>query len=714
MALQKLQFRPGIDRDKTNYENEGGWYECDKVRFVDGSPEKIGGWAKYTTKTLIGVCRQMFGWITSFQDNLLALGTNQKVYIDAGGNLFDVTPIRETTSAGDITFAATSGSSAITVSDTSHGAGVGDFVTFSGALSLSGGITAGTIAGTSTGSATFTAVAQDSTSGDGYGAEFTISSDGAGGYTLDAVTVAGNAYAATDTLIILGTDLGGSSPANDATITVTTVTNGNITAAVLNQNYEILEVLSGDSYTFTAKDPTTGATVAASALDNGNGGSAVVGAYEINSGFGVIVYGYGWGVSTWGRSDWGSGAAQPINLALTTYFFDNFDNDLIMNQNTDGKGAIYYWERGASVDPTSALETRAVLLSSLTGASAVPAEVGQVMVSQTDRHVLALGATPFGGGTFDPLLIRWSDQDNAVDWTPTVTNSAGFLKVSSGSYIVRGFRTRQETLIFTDAGLHSLQYLGTTDVFGIQEIETNISIASPRSVISVNNTVFWMGVDKFYMYNGRVDTLPTTLRNHVFNNINFETMTYVYAGTNQAFNEIWWFYATADSSVNNAYVVYNYKENLWYYGTMNRSAWLDSNIRQYPQAIGDQTIYNHEYGTDDDGAALVATLTSSDFDIGDGEQFMLIRRIIPDIDFTGSNAAEPTVTMTIKPRNFPGSAYRSNESQNVVETSVNVYTDQVFIRARARQMGFEISSSDLGVTWTLGAPRLDAREDGRR
>lgn len=625
MALQKLQFRPGINRDVTNYENEGGWYECDKIRFIDGSPEKIGGWVTYTTNTLAGVCRQMFGWITSFQDNFLALGTNQKVYIEGGGNLFDITPIRDTTAAGDVTFSATNGSSSVTVLDTGNGAIAGDFVTFSGAASLG----------------------------------------------------------------------------------------GNITATVLNQNYEVATSINADAYTIIAKD-TDGNTVTANASDSGNGGGSTIGAYEITSGNGVLVYGYGWGTSTWGRSTWGSGSTEPINFPLTTWFFDNFDNDLIMNQNTGGKGAPYYWERGSTTNPASALATRAVLLSSLAGASDVPAEVGQIMVSQTDKHVLALGATQYGGSDFDPLLIRWSDQDNAVDWTPTVTNSAGFLRVSSGSYIVRGFRTRQETLIFTDVSIHSLQFLGTTDVFSIQELETNTSIASPRSIISVNNTVFWMGHDKFYAYNGRVDTLPSTLRNHVFNNINYDALAYVYAGTNQAFNEIWWFYPTADSNTNNAYVVYNYRENLWYYGTIARSAWLDSGLRQYPQAIGGTTIYNQEYGNDDDGAALEATLTSSDFDIGDGEQFMLIRRIIPDVDFTGSNAAEPKVTLTIKPRNFPGSAYRSNESQNVIETSVNVYTEQVFIRARARQMGFKISSSDLGVAWTLGAPRLDARTDGRR
>lgn len=626
MALQKLSFRPGLNRDTTNYKNEGGWYECDKVRFISGSPEKLGGWEKYSPFALIGVCRSMFGWITSYVDNLLALGTNQKVYIEVGEQLNDITPLRDTTAAGDVTFAATDGSSTITVSDTGHGAQAGDFVTFSGAVSLG----------------------------------------------------------------------------------------GNITADVLNQNYEIVTAPNANSYTITAKDPTTGAAVVADASDSGNGGGSVVGAYEVTSGFGVITYGYGWGTSTWGRLGWGTGSLQPINFPLTTWFFDNFYNDLVFNQNTGGKGKPYIWERGTTVDPTTALQTRGVLLSSLAGNSDVPDEVGQLLVSQTDRHLLAFGATPFGGGDFDPLLIRWADQDDPVDWTPEVTNTAGFLRVSSGSGIVRAFRTRQETLVFTDSTLNSLQFLGTTDVFGIQELETNISIAGPRAVTSANNVVYWMGVDKFYVYNGRVDTLPCTLRNHVFNNINFDALIYVTGGTNETFNEVWWFYPTANSNINDAYVIYNYREQIWYYGTINRSAWLDSITRPKPQAIGGQYIYNHETGTDDDGAAMDSYIQSSDFDIEDGEQFMLIRRMIPDVDFTGSTAAEPQVKLQIRPRNFPGSNYQTEAPENVIETAVGVYTDQVFMRARARQMGFKIYSDTLGVAWQLGDTRLDARPDGRR
>jgi hypothetical protein len=623
MALQKLQFKPGINQDVTNYSNEGGWFECDKVRFLNGYPEKIKGWEQNGAYTLEGTCRALFGWVTSFTDNFLAIGTNSKVYIDVGENLNDITPIRATSEANNI-FAATDGSSTIVVTSSSHGAATGDFVTFSDAASLG----------------------------------------------------------------------------------------GNITANVLNQNYEITRIDS-NSYSISAKD-VDGNTATANSSDSGNGGTSTVQTFEITAGNGTIEYGYGWGTSTWGRLTWGSGSLQPIILPLTVWFFDNFDNDLIMNVNTDGKGAIYYWARGSVVDPTNVIATRAVLLSSRSNASDVPAEVGQIMVSQVDRHLLAFGATPFGGGTFDPLLIRFSNQDEPENFTPSTLNSAGFIKVSSGSRIMTAFRTRQEILVFTDMSVHSMQFLGTTDVFGLQELEANISIASPRCVAGASNVVYWMGADKFYMYNGKVGTLPCTLRDFVFNNINFDALAYVYAGTVESQSEVWWFYPSKNSSTNDSYIVYNYKENIWFYGSLNRSAWLDSNLRQFPQAVGDNFVYNHEVGNDADGSAMAAFITSSDFDIGDGDKFTLVNRIIPDVSFTGSNASEPTVKMTVKPRNFPGSTYSVENDKNVIETSVNVYTEQVFLRARARQMGFKISSDTLGTTWKLGSPRLDGRPDGRR
>ena len=627
MSLQKLQFRAGVNRNITNYSNEGGWFECDKVRFIDGYPEKLNGWARYSPTNVTGTCRALFGYVTSFSDNFLALGTNSKVFIEVGENFNDITPIRTTSDANNI-FAATNGSSVITVAATGHGAETGDFVTFSDATSFG----------------------------------------------------------------------------------------GNIVPAVINQNYEITKI-DDDSYSISAKD-VNGDTVLANSSDagSGKGGTATVQTFEINSGAGVITFGYGWATGTWGRLAWGAGSLRPIINPVTVWFFDNFDNDLVMNVATDSKGPIYYWERGTNADPTSALGTRADLLSSRPNASDVPAEVGQIMVSQVDRHLIAFGATPFGGGDFDPLLIRFANQDEPENFTPILDKtSAGFLRVSSGSRIITAFRTRQEILVYTDVSLHSLQFLGTTDVFGLNELDNNISVASARCVASASNVIYWMGADKFYVYNGRVDTLPCPLRDYVFNNINFNALAYVYAGTVEAQSEIWWFYPTANSTTNDAYIVYNYKDNIWFYGNLNRSAWLDSHVRQYPQAVGDNILFDHETSNDADGSAMTSFITSSDFDIGDGDKFTLINRIIPDVDFSGSEGAEPTVKLTVKPRNFPGNKSGTNEAdQRVIETDVNVYTEQVFMRARARQMGFKISSDNLGTKWQLGSPRIDGRPDGKR
>ena len=626
MALQKLQFRPGINRNITNYSNEGGWFECDKVRFLNGYPEKLNGWITYSPSSILGTCRALFGWVTSFDDNFLAIGTNSKAYIEVGTNLNDITPLRSADATLAVhAFSATNASSVIAVEATAHGTNNGDFVTFSGASSLG----------------------------------------------------------------------------------------GNITSDVLNQNYEITEI-DADNYSISAE-------ITANASDTGDGGPSAIGTYEIPVGNGTVTYGYGWGVGTWGRLGWGSGALQPILLPLTVWFFDNFDNDLVMNVNTGGKGAIFYWERGSSTDPGTPLSTRAVRLTSLAGAKNVPAEVGQIMVSQTDRHLLAFGATPFSGatssedtGTFDPLLIRFANQDEPQNFKPEITNSAGFLRVSSGSRIVTAFRTRQETLVFTDMSVHSLQFLGTSEVFSLQELETNISISGPRCVAVASNVLFWMGTDKFYFYNGRVDTLPCSLRDHVFNDINFDALPYVYAGTVESHNEIWWFYPSADSQTNDSYVTYNYKDKLWFYGKLDRSAWLDANLRQFPQAIGENTLFDHERGVDADGSAMTSFITSSDFDISDGDKFTLVKRILPDVDFTGSNVEEPRVKMTVKPRDFTGSSYRIEDDKNVIETSVGVYTNQIFLRARARQIGFKITSDTLGTSWKLGSPRLDGKPDGRR
>jgi len=622
--LQKMVFKPGVNRDQTNYTNEGGFYSCDKIRFRSGQPQKLGGWLKATPTVLLGICRQMFTWITSLSDNLMAVGTSKKLYIDSGNNLYDITPLQHTSTtlgAAAGPFTATVGSATITVSyatDSGFTPTAGNYVTFSGATSLG----------------------------------------------------------------------------------------GNITATVLNANYKIQSVNSGaTTYTITA-------TAIANSSDTAKGGATVTAKYDIDVGNATTTYGYGWGAGVWGRGGWGTGSITPIKTFQRDWFFDNFDNTLMANIRN---GTPYYWD----LDTT--FLTRAVPLASYPGASDVPTKVMQLLVSQGDKHLLAFGASSYGSGVFDPLLIRWSNQDEPQNWTPLVTNSAGFIRVSRGDAIIRAIPTRQEILVYTNATLNSLQFLGTTDVFGIQELSDNISIASPRAVITVNNQAFWMGTDKFYTYSGRVDTLPCTLRNHVFENLNFDQLEQVVCGTNEQWNEVWWFYPTADSNTNNAYVIYNHFDKIWYYGSINRTAWNDSPLRQFPQAAGGadgaQYIYNHETGVDDDLSPMSSYITSSDFDIVDGEQFLLIKRIIPDVSFDGSNTASnpsPSVKFKMKPRNFPGSAYGTSPSQSVIELTVDTYTDQVFMRARARQMGMEISSTDIGVNWQLGSPRLDGRPDGKR
>ena len=682
MPLQKLQFKPGLNRDQTNYTNEGGWNECDKIRFRSGYPQKIGGWLRYGLFTVVGVCRQVFNWITTSSDNYLALGTSKKLYLESGQNLYDITPLRATfiTPTTDSCFTTVNGSKTVTVAISSHGAADGAFVTFSGAVAV-----------------------------------------------------------------------------------------GGITAANLNTEF-IITLVNGNSFTITA------ATAATSSANGG--GSAITAEFQINPGNDGGVLGYGWSAGTWGTVAFGAGASTPVIGGQRDWFLSNFDNDLVANIRD---GAIYYW-----ID-ANGTGVRASLLSTTTINGVAPADVPdiaeQILVSQNDKHLLAFGCTPFGGGAADPLLIRFATQDQPNVWTPLTTNSAGFLRVSRGSAIVCAIATRQEILVYTEGTLNSLQFLGTTDVFGLQELSDNISILSPRAAVVVNNTAYWMGHDKFYAYGGRVETLPCTLRNHVFENLNFEQADQIISGTNEGWNEIWWFYPTADSNINNAYVIYNHLEKIWYYGTMDRTAWSDSSLREYPQALtqtsftgslnnsttlnvtaistgslqvgsiitgtgvatgtkitalgtgtggigtytvnisqlvvqttmtADSVVYNHEQGLNDDTTAMESYIVSSDFDLVDGDQFILTKRIIPDFNFAGSTAALPEVTMYIKPRNFPGSAYTNTESDAVIETSVDVYTEQIFMRARARQMAIEVESTDLDVQWQLGSPRLDGKADGRR
>ena len=646
MAFIKLQFKPGVNRDQTDYSNEGGWYECDKIRFRSGYPEKLGGWVKATPTPFAGVCRQMWNWITTFSDDLLALGTNEKVYIEVAGNYNDITPLRTAnptmgSPATNNCVNTTNGSAVITINlTTAHDAVTGSYVQISG---------------------------------------------------------------------VAGSTIGG------------------VPVSEINGNHQIT-VIDADSFSFVVDTAATSTVSSA-------GGTAITIGYELEPGNAITIAGLGWGAGTWGRGSWGLGASgSPIFLPQRDWWFDNFDNDLVMNVR-NGEG--YWWERGTNADPATALNTKAIRLATYASnqgydPSAVPVEIMQLLVSQQDKHLIAFGAVPFGSTStadFDPLLIRWADQDTPGDWTPTQTNTAGDLRISRGSKIVRALPTRQEILVWTDSNLYTLQFLGTADVFGLQEYADNISVASPRAMASASNITYWMGQDKFYAYTGRVETLPCTLRNHVFNNINLNQSDQIVCGTNEQWNEIWWFYPTANSDFNNAYVVYNHLERIWYYGTIDRTAWLDTPLRQNPQAAntpitvtgdtvttGNGFLYNHENGLNDDDAPMDSYIQSSDFDLDDGDNFMLTRRILPDIGFAGSTAQAPEVTLQVRPRNFPGSAFSADpaDTQRVIETSVGVYTDQVFLRARARQMALKIRSQNLDVQWQLGAPRLDARPDGRR
>jgi hypothetical protein len=630
MPFQKLQFKPGINRDQTNYSNEGGWNECDKIRFRSGYPEKIGGWAKATTEFMFGFCRQMFGWITSYNDNFLACGTNEKAYIEVGGYFYDITPLRPTapiltTPVTDNCITTTNGSGVVTIIAVGSDADVGNYVDISGSTAV-----------------------------------------------------------------------------------------GGIPAATLNATHKVATVINVNAFTFTV-----GVNATSTAT---GGGTGINLSFEIDVGNGITTQGYGWGTSTWNNNfGWGLSSPDPVFLPQQDWWFDQFDNDLVMNIRN---GPIYYWARGTNATPDTALATRAILLEDLGGAADVPDSAMQTLVSQNDKHLLAFGCQPYAGsaGDFDPLLIRWASQDDPGMWTPLVTNSAGFIRVSRGSLIVRAIPTKQEILVFTEATLSSLQFTGTADVFALQEIGDNLSIIGPRAVTVVNNMTFWMGHDKFYVYTGRVETLPCSLRNFVFNDINFDQSDQVIAGTNEGWNEVWWMYPSAQSNVNNRYVIFNHLERIWYYGNIERNAWLDNPLRDFPQAsYTDATLersylLNHESGTNDDGTPLAAYIQSSDFDIAEGDQLMLTRRVIPDINFEGSSASNPEVNFVIRPRNFPGGAYQSNASntQRVIQTVVNQYTNEVFMRARARQVALRVESSGLDTQWQLGSPRLDLRPDGRR
>ena len=639
MPLSKLQFKPGVNREVTAYTNEGGWFDIDYVRFQKGFPEKIGGWQKRSSNSFLGSCRALHPWVALNRDQYLGLGTNLKYYIDEGGFYNDITPVRETTAAGDVTFAATNGSSEITVTDANHGAVVNDFVTFSGAVSLG----------------------------------------------------------------------------------------GNITADVLNQEYYVTEVVSSSEYKIVAREANTPiyditvdgqlapTLVQADASDTGNGGASVVGAYQINTGLDIQVSGSGWGAGTWSRGTWSSASTDAIvTNTLRLWSHDNFGEDLLMNVRD---GGIYYW------DQTGTLSSRAVNITSLAGGYSVPTIAKQVLVSDRDRHVIAFGCdTEANPGVQDPLAIRFSDQESLTDWQSTATNTAGELRLGSGSEIVTAVETRQQILVFTDTTLYSMQFLGPPFTFGVNSLSENITVAGPNAAIAVDDNVFWMGRAEFYVYSGSVQKLPCLVRDFVFSDLNEAEIAKVNATLNTEHSEIWWFYPSTNSTEVDRYVVYNYLEQVWYYGSLGRTAWIDRGIFDFPIAANtDGYLYEHEIGFDDGTtdpvSPISAYIQSSPIDIGDGEQFMLLRRMIPDVDFKNSTAALPDVNITLDVKNAPDGTYSREQTDVFVKTqaaSVDARTEQLYFRLRGRQMRFKIASDELGVDWRLGSPRLDIRPDGRR
>jgi len=625
MPLTKLEFRPGVNREVTSYSNEGGWRDCDKIRFRFGYPEKIGGWEKYASSTYLGSARSLHNWIALDGSNYLGIGTHLKYYIEEGQSINDITPIRLTTSAGDCTFAATNGSATITVTDASHGAFENDFVTFSGAASLG----------------------------------------------------------------------------------------GNITAAILNAEHQIVSVTNANSYTISV-------SATANSSDTGNGGSSAVGAYQINVGLDTTVGGTGWGAGTWGSDGWGDAASGGLTTTnqIRLWSHDNFGEDLIINPRDSN---IYYWDR------TNNVSTRAVELSTLSGTkTSVPQIAKQVLVSDQDRHVIAFGCDPIGAnssatqgsGTQDPLLIRFSDQENPIDWFPTSTNTAGDLRLGSGSTFVQAVETKREILVWTDTALSSMRFIGPPFTFGIQQLASNITIAGPNAAVGTEDVVYWMGIDNFYIYAGQTQQLPCAVKDKVFLDFNQSQRDKVVAGVNSEFSEVVWFYPSSSSSDNDRYVIYNYGEKVWYFGNLSRTAWLDRGVRSFPLATGNQYIYNHELGYDDDGSAMNSYIESSPMDIGDGDKFTYIGRVIPDITFEGStNLSSPQATFTVKSKNFPGAGFDNTASGDTIRTAtspVETFTNQLFLRSRGRSFALRIESSALGARWKLGSPRVDMRQDGRR
>ena len=630
MPLQTLEFQPGIDKEGTDYSAKGGWVDGNLVRFRKGRVEKVGGWLKLGTNYYLGTGRALHSWISLGGVRYLGLGTTFKYYIEEGDVYYDVTPVRATTSAGDVTFSASDGSSTITVTDTSHGAVSNDFVTFSGAATLG----------------------------------------------------------------------------------------GNVTAAVLNQEYQISLVTGTNTYEITAKD-TSGSTVTANSSDSGNGGSSVVGAYQINVGLDTFVRSSGWGLGTWGSGGWGSASAISAVNQLRLWTHDNFGENLIINPRGAG---IYRWveNNGTSV--------RALELSGVSGANQVPTVGLQVITSETDRHLVVLGADPVSGstrtGVVDPMLVAFSDKENELEFEPTATNTAGSLRLSSGSFIVGGIKSRQEILIFTDISLYSMSFIGPPLTFAINLINEGSGLLSPKSAVNAPNGVFYASKTGFYFYNGSVRRLPCSVQEYVFNDLDLSQAFKCHMGVNAEFSEIWFFYPSVEDATGeiSRYVIFNYEENHWSVGSLIRYAWLDAGIEDLPFATAttssQQCVFQHENGFDDNDSPMTGVfIESADLDIGSGDSFSFVKKIIPDMKFVNdpSFSNTPAMNIVLKQRDFPGQTLSTDSTTQVTTTST--FSN---VRSRARQLVFRFESDDdntndqRGYKWRLGSTRIDIQPSGRR
>ena len=617
MPLQKLALKPGVNRENTRYTSEGGWYESDKIRFRQGTPEKIGGWQRISAATFLGVCRSLWNWVTLGSQNLIGVGTNLKFYIENGGAYSDITPLRATVTLTN-PFTTTSGSPTVSVVDANGGYISGDFVTFSGASAV-GGLTLN------------------------------------GEYQLTIDTTATNTYFI---------------------------------------------------------------TASSNASSSATGGGTVTAAYQINTGAASVTPLTGWGAGPWSAGAWGVGVPSDVQIRLWSQA--NFGEDLIF---APRGGDIYFW------DATAGLTSRGVTLASIAPVGAnVPSVQDLILVSDISRFVFCFGCNDLASATKNPMLIRWSDQENATQWTPAATNQAGSLQLSRGAEIIAAKQARQEVLVWSDSALYALQYVGAPVVWGAQLVGENISIASQNAVAYANGVAFWMGIDKFYMYDGRAQPLPCNLRKFIFNDFNTAQYRQVFAGTVESYHEVWWFYCSAESDTADRYVVYNYLDNIWYYGTMDRTAWLDSGLRDYPLAATySNNLVNQEEGVDDNelGAStpIHAYASTAEFDLDDGHQFNFIWRVLPDITFDGSTIESPSAVMTLLPMQNSGSGYNSpasvggSNNGTITRSAVlpiEKFTEQLNTRVRGRQMTMKIESTEAGVTWQLGSPRLDMRPDGRR